>query len=83
MLYLGVNGYADYDGKITEKYKADKEANDFAPLPPQLEELAPAIHKLIQGIFDEEVLKMLRRPKEAVESGDVPLGINREKGGRT
>ncbi|WP_419080570.1 DEAD/DEAH box helicase family protein, partial [Phascolarctobacterium succinatutens] len=59
MLYLGVNGYADYDGKITEKYKADKEANDFAPLPPQLEELAPAIHKLIQGIFDEEVLKMM------------------------
>lgn len=53
MLYLGVNGYADYDGKITDKYKADKETNDFAPLPPQLEELAPAIHKLIQGIFDE------------------------------
>lgn len=59
MLYLGVNGYADYDGKITDKYKADKEANDFAPLPPQLEELEPAIHKLIQGIFDEEVLKMM------------------------
>ena len=59
MLYLGVNGYADYDGKITEKYKADREANDFAPLPPQLEELAPAIHKLIQGIFDEEILKMM------------------------
>ena len=59
MLYLGVNGYADYDGKITDKYKTDREANDFAPLPPQLEELAPAIHKLIQGIFDEEVLKMM------------------------
>ncbi|WP_304230822.1 DEAD/DEAH box helicase family protein, partial [Phascolarctobacterium succinatutens] len=79
MLYLGVNGYADYDGKITEKYKADKEAKDFAPLPPQLEELAPAIHKLIQGIFDEEVLKMMVADAKETKVKANPLNANFDK----
>ena len=79
MLYLGVNSYADYDGKITEKYKADKEANDFAPLPPQLEELAPAIHKLIQGIFDEEVLKMMVADAKETKVKANPLNANFDK----
>lgn len=79
MLYLGVNGYADYDGKITDKYKADKEANDFAPLPPQLEELAPAIHKLIQGIFDEEVLKMMVADAKETKVKANPLNANFDK----
>lgn len=79
MLYLGVNGYADYDGKITDKYKADKEANDFAPLPPQLEELEPAIHKLIQGIFDEEVLKMMVADAKETKVKANPLNANFDK----
>ena len=79
MLYLGVNGYADYDGKITDKYKADKETNDFAPLPPQLEELAPAIHKLIQGIFDEKVLKMMVADAKETKVKANPLNANFDK----
>lgn len=79
MLYLGVNGYADYDGKITDKYKTDREANDFAPLPPQLEELAPAIHKLIQGIFDEEVLKMMVADAKETKVKANPLNANFDK----
>lgn len=79
MLYLGVNGYADYDGKITDKYKTDREANDFAPLPPQLEELAPAIHKLIQGIFDEEVLKMMVADAKETKVKVNPLNENFDK----
>lgn len=57
MLYLGMNGYVDYDGKITDKYKGDAANNNLAPVPPALKEVEPAVHMLIKGIFDESVLK--------------------------
>lgn len=59
MLYLAINGYVDYESKITDKYKADVESNNLAPVPPALQEVEFAVHTLIKGIFDEEVFKSM------------------------
>lgn len=79
MLYLGMNGYVDYDGKITDKYKADKESNNLAVLPPQLEAVAPAVHKLVQGIFDEKVLEKMIADGKETKVKENPLNNNFKK----
>lgn len=63
--YLSMNGYVDYEQKITDKYKADAANQTLAPLPSLLKEDEPAIHKLVQSIFDENVLQeMIENGKE-------------------
>ena len=79
MLYLGVNGYADYDGKITEKYKDAVKNNNLAPLPPQIMAIEPAVHKLIQGIFDENVLKEMIADGKETKVKENPLNDNFHK----
>lgn len=57
--YLVKNDYVSSDGedRITEQYHIDLENNHFAELPECLRAYAPGIHKLIQGVFDERILK--------------------------
>jgi type III restriction enzyme len=54
--YLYDNDYIDNDNKITGSYKADMANNCLVPLPNKLQPMAEGITKLIQGIFDEQVL---------------------------
>ncbi len=76
MLYLAMNSYVDYDGKVTDKYKAEQENNKLAPLPPQLESIAPAVHKLVQGIFDEKVFKEMIADGKETKVKENPLNAN-------
>lgn len=76
ILYLGMNGYVDYDQKITDKYKADLANGTLAPMPPQLAGDAPAVHKLIQGIFDENILKEMISDGKETQVQDNPLNDN-------
>lgn len=70
--YLSMNDYVDYEQKITDKYKVDAANQTLAPLPPQLKEDEPAIHKLIQCIFDENVLQeMVANGKETKIQGNA------------
>ena len=64
--YLLANGYSDYiDRKITDKYRTDLAAGTLAPLPPQLAPMAEDVHKLVQAVFDESILKdMFANAKE-------------------
>lgn len=57
--YLVKNAYVSSDGedRITEQYHIDLENNHLAELPECLRAYAPGIHKLIQGVFDERILK--------------------------
>ena len=55
--YLVANGYVDEDGKVTDKYKADVANNTVVPVSDKLKEVEPAVHVLVQAIFDESVLK--------------------------
>ncbi len=61
-VYLCSNGYVDYEGNVKDKYRSAQETNSFAPLPPELVTFADGIHKLVQGIFDEEILNKMVAP---------------------
>ena len=61
-VYLRSNGYVDREGNVKDEYRNAQAANDFAPLPPELVLFADGIHKLVQGIFDEKVLKEMVEP---------------------
>jgi type III restriction enzyme len=54
--YLIRNNYVDDNGAITEFYK-NTEKDNFAPLKQELEIYTNGIHKLIQNLFDESILK--------------------------
>jgi len=54
--YLIQNGYIDFDGNVTDHYRAAQESGTFAVMPADLLPMTEGIHKLIQGIFDESVL---------------------------
>ncbi len=56
--YLLKNDYVTMDGEdhITEQYRVDVENNNTAPLPEHLLAYAEGIHKLIQSVFNDEIL---------------------------
>lgn len=74
--YLGFNGYIDYDGHVTDKYRAAQESGTFAPLPDELSGMADGIHKLVQGVFDEKVLKELIESASKPKITENPLNDN-------
>ncbi len=75
--YLLANGYSDYiDRKITDKYRADLAAGTLAPLPPQLAPMAEDIHKLVQAVFDESILKDMFTDGHEPKVKDNPLNDN-------
>lgn len=75
--YLLANGYADYiDRKITDKYRSDLVAGTLAPLPPQLAPMSDDIHKLVQAVFDESILKEMIADGHETKVKDNPLNDN-------
>ena len=75
--YLLANGYADYiDRKITDKYRADLAAGTLAQLPPQLAPMAEDVHKLVQSVFDESILKDMFTDGHETKVKDNPLNDN-------
>lgn len=55
--YLLKNDYIDDEDNVTDEYRADLANNCLAELPEDVIPYASEIHKLIQGIFDESILK--------------------------
>ena len=75
--YLLANGYADYiDRKITDKYRADLAAGTLAQLPPQLAPMGEDVHKLVQAVFDESILKDMFTDGHETKVKDNPLNDN-------
>ena len=75
--YLLANGYADYiDRKITDKYRADLASGTLAPLPPQLAPMAEDVHKLVQAVFDESILKDMFTDGHETKVKENPLNDN-------
>ncbi|MDE7291420.1 MAG: DEAD/DEAH box helicase family protein [Treponemataceae bacterium] len=60
--YLGFNGYIDYDGNITDAYRAAQESGNFAPLPSELAAISDGVHRLVQGVFDESIFDEIIAP---------------------
>ncbi|MGN0807437.1 MAG: hypothetical protein ACI4MN_03190 [Candidatus Coproplasma sp.] len=61
-VYLRSNGYVDRDGNVMDVYRDAQANGTFADLPVELAPISDGIHKLIQGIFDEKVLKEMVSP---------------------
>ena len=74
--YLIQNGYADMDRKITDKYRTDLANNTLVALPEQLQPMSEGVHKLIQAVFDESILKEMISDGHETKVKDNPLNDN-------
>jgi type III restriction enzyme len=74
--YLLKNDYVDDDDKVTDAYRADLANNCLAPLPEGIRDIADGVHKLIQGVFDESVLKDMIKDARETKITDNPLNDN-------
>ena len=74
--YLLKNDYIDDDDKVTDEYRADLANNCLALLPEALKPMAEGIHRLIQGVFDESVLKDMVKNAHDTKVKENPLNDN-------
>ena len=74
--YLLKNDYIDDNDKVTDAYRDDLANNCLAPLPLDVQELAEGVHLLIQGVFDESVLKDMVKNAHDTKVKDNPLNDN-------
>lgn len=74
--YLAINEYTDYDDKVTDQYRSDLAAGTLAPLPIDIAHMGEGIHKLVQAIFDESILKSMITNAYETKIKDNPLNDN-------
>ncbi|MBP3313464.1 MAG: DEAD/DEAH box helicase family protein [Oscillospiraceae bacterium] len=74
--YLIANGYVDMDRKVTDKYRNDLAANTLAPMPLDIAPMGEGIHKLVQAVFDESILKEMISNGHETKVTDNPLNDN-------
>lgn len=74
--YLGFNGYIDYDGNVTDKYRQAQESGEFAELPHEIAIIAEGVHKLVQGVFDEKILAEIIAPANKPKITENELNEN-------
>ena len=74
--YLLKNDYVDNDDNVTDAYRADLANKCLAPLPESVQNISEGIHRLIQGVFDESVLKEMVSNAHDTKLGDNPLNEN-------
>lgn len=74
--YLIANGYVDMDRKITDKYRNDLAAGTLAALPADIAPMSEGIHKLVQAVFDESILKDMFTDGHETKVKDNPLNDN-------
>lgn len=74
--YLIANGYVDMDRKVTDKYRSDLATGSLAALPAEIAPMSEDIHKLVQAVFDESVLKDMFANGHETKVKDNPLNDN-------
>lgn len=74
--YLLKNDYIDSDDNVTEAYRADLANNCLAPVPDVIKEIAEGAHALIQGVFDDSVLKFMISDGHETKVKENPLNDN-------
>ena len=74
--YLIENRYINRERKVTDQYRADLAAGTLAPLPMNLAPMAEGIHKLVQAVFDESILKDMISNGHDTKVTDNPLNDN-------
>ena len=71
--YLLKNDYIADDDTIAQDYRDDLAAHTLAPLPEALAPMSEEIHKLIQTIFDDTVLKEMFADGNKTKAPENPL----------
>ena len=71
--YLVRNNYVDEDDGITQDYRDDVAADRLKPLPEGLQPIGESIHKLVQAIFDDKVLKEMFADGNKTPAPENPL----------
>ena len=74
--YLLKNDYIDDDDKVTDAYRADLANNCLAPLPDGVKDISDGVHTLIQGVFDDSVLKSMVTDAHETKVKENPLNDN-------
>lgn len=74
--YLISNGYVDKQRKVTDKYRTDVNMGTVAALPEELLPMTDGIHKLIQSVYDESILKDMFTDGHETKVKDNPLNDN-------
>ena len=74
--YLIANGYVDMDRKVTDKYRNDLAAGALAALPADIAPMGEDVHKLVQAVFDESILKDMFTDGHETKVKDNPLNDN-------
>lgn len=74
--YLIRNDYVDDNGGITDTYRAAAETGTFAPLKEELEPYSESVHKLVQGIFDPDILVKMVEDGRDTKVPENPLNEN-------
>ena len=74
--YLVRNDYVNDNGEVTDIYRAVAESGSFAPMKPELAHLAESVHKLVQGIFDPNILKDIVSDGHDTKVTENPLNEN-------
>ena len=74
--YLLKNDYIDDDDKVTDAYRADLANKCLAPLPEALTEITDGVHLLVQGVFDDSVLKNMITDAHETKVKENPLNDN-------
>lgn len=74
--YLLKNDYIDDDDNVTDEYRNDLVNNTLIPVPDELKPIEVGIHKLVQGVFDDSVLKDMLSDGHKTKVKDNPLNEN-------
>ncbi|MCI6268011.1 MAG: hypothetical protein MR637_05245 [Clostridiales bacterium] len=71
--YLLKNDYIDTDDLVTQEYRNDVAAGTLMPLPDSLKPVEEGVHKLVQAIFDDSVLKEMFTDANKTKPPENPL----------
>jgi len=74
--YLIKNDYIDDEDNVTDEYRNDLANNTLIPVPDELKPIEIGIHKLVQGVFDESVLKDMVSDGHETKVKENPLNDN-------
>lgn len=74
--YLIKNDYVDVERKVTDKYRNDLEMNTLAILPINLQPMVEEIHRLVQSVYDDSILKDMIINGHETKVIDNPLNDN-------
>lgn len=77
--YLIKNDYIDIDDNVTQEYRDAVKNRNCMPLPEEIKNISEGVHRLIQAVFDDGVLKEMFEDGHKTKIFENPLNDNFNK----